>query len=439
MALDAEGEEDPETEVEARNVARANERWRAAAAALQLQECPTLEVPLLRMIPNKSQQSVAQALAAMIAHLRYEGFMLRRLHSDRGREFNNGLVQRLCRQRDLYQTFTQGDDPRQNGRVEGYHARLKGKTRTLLKASSADPRDWPYAMRTAQAAMWAKAMQRFGRSAWYPLPFGTRVKVRTRSWERYGDVWSDRVQDATVLAPSVETCKGHVVRTEAGTLMHTTAVFRGAVQPSPQPVVPASEPLHASTRLGPVPVSVEAGPEVPVQFPHSSPPPRRVRGKQSVARLTDTAPELHALSQAATALLACRPVPFRTAAALLVSSPDLWGCCTSAASPLERRRVVQVPAVWMVQAWGPYWGHHHHLADTVGCCPIERASCASPPGRQLDHAGSVFFSSSWPAYGPKEPEELLQLSASASLANHGAIHVGQQASASLFAAAHLVG
>ena len=254
MALEAEGEEDPETEGEARNVARANERWKDAAAALQLQECPTLEVPLLRVLPNKSQQSVAQALAPMITHLRYEGFMIRRLRSDRGREFNNVLVQRLCRQRDLCQTFTQGDDPMQNGRVEGYHARLKGKTRTLLKASSADPRDWPYAMRTAQAAMWAKAMQRFGRSSSYPLPFGTRVKVRTRSWERYGDVWSDRVQDATVLAPSVETCKGHVVRTAAGTLMHTTAVFGGAVQPSPQPVVPASEPLRASARLGPVPV-----------------------------------------------------------------------------------------------------------------------------------------------------------------------------------------
>ena len=69
--------------------------------------------------------------------------MIRRLHSDRGREFNNGVVQRMCRQRDLRQTFTQGDDPQQNGRVESYHARLKGRTRTLLKAVSADSQDWP--------------------------------------------------------------------------------------------------------------------------------------------------------------------------------------------------------------------------------------------------------------------------------------------------------
>ena len=227
----------PETEAEARAAARANDRWQAAASALQLQECPVLEIPMVRMLPDKSQQSVAQGLAAMLGHLRYEGFMVRRLHSDRGREFNNGVVQRLCRQRDLHQTFTQGDDPQQNGRVESYHARLKAKTRTILKAASADSLDWPYAMRTAHAAMWAHALGRLGRPTWQPLPFGTQVRVRTRSWEQYGDLWSDRVQDAVVLAPSIETCKGHVVRTSGGTLLHTTALFKGAVQPSPQLVV----------------------------------------------------------------------------------------------------------------------------------------------------------------------------------------------------------
>ena len=301
------------------------------------------------MLPNKSQQSVAQGLAAMITHLRYEGFMIRRLHSDRGREFKNGLVQRLCRQRDVYQTFTQGDDPQQNGRVEGYHARLKGKTRTLLQAASASPRDWPYAMRTAQAAMWAKAMQKFGRPTWHPLPFGTNVKVRTRSWERFGNVWSGRVQNAVVLAPSVETCRGHVVRTDGGALMHTTAVFRGAVQPSPQPVVPFFVQCCR-------PALAAAGPEVPVHFLASSPPLRRIRGKQSVARLSasngQAGPELHALSQAAAALLACQPVPFRTAAALLVSSPDLW----SLARPLPSRLSAGPSSGYLLFGWFKHGG-----------------------------------------------------------------------------------
>ena len=319
----------PETEAEAAAVERANRRWQEAALALQLWECPVLEIPLLRMLPDKSQQTVSQGLAAMLAHLRYEGFMVRRLHSDRGREFNNGVVQRLCRQRELHQTFTQGDDPQQNGRVESYHARLKGKTRTLLRAASAAASDWPYAMRAAQAAMWAHAVAKLGKTGWQPLPFGTHVKVRTRSWERFGDVWSDRVQDAMVLAPSIETRKGHVVRALQGTLLHTTALFRGAVQPTLRPAVPPEVVLPAQTREAPTALSGAVGPEVAVSFPSSSVPSLRVTGKQSPTGLkaVQVAPtsraDVQAVSAAAAALLTLRPVPFRTSAALLVSAPVL--------------------------------------------------------------------------------------------------------------------
>ena len=332
MALQPDEDVEPETAPETAAVDRANQRWRDAALALQLQDCPVLELPLLRMLPNKSQQSVAQGLTAMLAQLKYEGFMVRRLRSDRGREFNNGVVQRLCRQRDVFQTFTQGDDPQQNGRVENYHARLNGKTRTLLRSVSGDVTDWPYAMRTAQAAMWAQAVGKLGRPGWQPLPFGTQVRVRTRSWERSGDVWSDRVQDALVLAPSVETCKGHVVRTAGGTLLHTTALFRGAVQCPPRPVVPPELVLPAQARAAPVPVSAPVEPEISVYFPHAdavSAPHRRVTGKQPPASLkavhTPVAcrAEADALSAAAAALLSLRPVPFRTSAALLVSAPVL--------------------------------------------------------------------------------------------------------------------
>ena len=253
LAAQLEEAEAPEMEAEARAIDRANLRWVEAASALQLQACPVLEIPFIRTLPNKSQQTVVQALAAMLSQIHYEGFMVRRLHSDRGREFNNSGAHRLCGQRNLYQTFTQGDDPKQNGRVEGFHARLKNKTRTLLKGMDVQVSDWPYAMRTAHAALLAQALRRFGRDVPSPLPFGTQVKVRTRSWER--DVWSDRVQDAMALAPSVETCKGHVVRTASGTLLHTTAVFKGAVHRAPSPLGVSSEPLPAQVREAPVPRS----------------------------------------------------------------------------------------------------------------------------------------------------------------------------------------
>ena len=358
MAIKHDESDLPETEAEARAAARANDRWRVAASALQLRECPVLEIPMVRMLPDKSQQSVAQGLTAMFGQLRYEGFMVRRLHSDRGREFNNGVVQRLCRQRDLYQTFTQGDDPQQNGRVEGYHARLKAKTRTLLKATSADPVDWPYAMRTAHAAMWAHALGRLGRPAWQPLPFGTQVRVRTRSWERYGELWSDRVQDAMVLAPSVETCKGHVVRTSGGTLLHTTALFKGAVQPSPHPVVVTPDVLPAQSREVPLPLSAPAGPEVAVSFPLNPGPARRVTGKQPPAdvktvRLRESnRADACALSAAAAALLSCRPVPFRTASALVVSAPAL----RELAQTLPARLAAEASSAYLLFGWFKHGG-----------------------------------------------------------------------------------
>ena len=327
LALETEEPECPESSAEAQAVDRANRRWVAAASTLQLQACPVLEVPFIRMLPNKSQPTVVQALAAMLSQIQYEGFMVRRVHSDRGREFNNSGVHRTCTQRNMFQTFTQGDDPKQNGRVESFHARLKSKTRTLLKGADVQLTDWPYAMRTAHASLLAQALRRFGREVLDPLPFGTQVRVRTRSWER--DLWSARVQDATVLAPSIETCKGHVVRTAAGTLMHTTAIFKGVVRSPPPPVGVSSVPLPAQTRQAPAPLSAPAGPEVHVRFPSEPVPTHRVVGKQSLSQLkavklrfsgpTDT----QALSTAAAALLSCRPVPFRTAAALIVSAPVL--------------------------------------------------------------------------------------------------------------------
>ena len=327
MAIQTEDSEPQESEAEARAVTRANDRWIEAAAALQLQACPTIEMPFVRMLPDKSQHTVVQALAAMLSQIQYEGFMVRRLHSDRGREFNNSGVHRLCGQRTIFQTFTQGDDPQQNGRIESFHARLKNKTRTLLKRTDVHLSDWPYAMRTAHAALLTQALRRFGRDVPNPLPFGTQVRVRTRSWER--DLWSDRVQDAVVLAPSIETCKGHVVRTASGTLLHTTAVFRGAVQLPPQPSVPLSTVLTACSRDSPIPLSAPPAPEVAVSFPSECAPTHRVRGKQTpdgvkAMRVPVSAREdARALSAAAAALLSMRAVPFRTAAALLVSAPVL--------------------------------------------------------------------------------------------------------------------
>ena len=69
MALQPEEPEPMESNAEEQAATRANRRWVEAASALQLQECPTLELPFLRMLPNKSQLTVAQALATMLSQI----------------------------------------------------------------------------------------------------------------------------------------------------------------------------------------------------------------------------------------------------------------------------------------------------------------------------------------------------------------------------------
>ena len=211
-------------------------------------------------------------------------------------------------------------------------------------------------MRTAHASMLSQALAKLGRQPLLPLPFGTRVRVRTRSWER--DLWSDRAQDATILAPSIETCKGHVVRTEDGVLLHTTAVFRGVVQDAPAPVGRVDPPLRASSRSAPVPCSASDGPEVQVSFPATEAPTHRAVGKQApspsrAARLRGAElSEVQALSAAAAALLSSRQVPFRTAAALLVSAPVL----RELAQPLPSRLGAGELSKYLLFGWHKHGG-----------------------------------------------------------------------------------
>ena len=162
------------------------------------------------MLPQKSQPTVADDV--------------RRVPSDRGRELNNAYVHGVCRRCDLHQTFTQGDDPRQNGRVKTFHARLEARKRALLNATSASFQDWP-STPCAQAGLVCGLVS-------YEL------------WDR--DLLCDRAQDAEILVPSSETRKGHVARTVGGNVLHTTALFRGALHVAPQPVVPAFASCLAS-------------------------------------------------------------------------------------------------------------------------------------------------------------------------------------------------
>ena len=68
----------------------------------------------------------------MEAQLRAMGFEVKRVHSDKGMEFQAGPVQRWATQRGIAWSTTGADDFRRNGRVEATIGRLKSLTTTLL-------------------------------------------------------------------------------------------------------------------------------------------------------------------------------------------------------------------------------------------------------------------------------------------------------------------
>ena len=116
--------------------------------------------------------------------------------------------------------------------------------------------------------------------------------------------------------------------------------------------------LPAQSREVPLPVSAPAGPEVAVSFPITPGPARRVTGKQPPAdvktvrlRESDRA-DACALSAAAAALLSCRPVPFRTASALVVSAPAL----RELAQTLPARLAAEASSAYLLFGWFKHGG-----------------------------------------------------------------------------------
>ena len=124
---------------------------------------------------------------------------------------------------------------------------------------------------------------------------------------------------------------------------------------------PLNEPLPTTSRFGPQPQSAPDGPTVGLQFADASGracPAHRLVGKQPLPGSADSVSSLRAhqglvaVSQAAKALLAFPPVPFRTAAALIVSSPDLW----EAARCLPARLGVGEVSRYLLFGWYKHGG-----------------------------------------------------------------------------------
>ena len=118
-------------------------------------------------------------LIDMHLSLRAEGMRVQQLHSDRGGEFRGKRLRKWCRERDIVQTWTAGDEPQSNGRAEKAVQDTKKRVRTLLLAGGVGEEWWPIALRNVNE-QWRR--KRLGLKEQTPA-FMDRVLVRRRYWK----------------------------------------------------------------------------------------------------------------------------------------------------------------------------------------------------------------------------------------------------------------
>ena len=190
------------------------------------------ELPFVVPLPNKREETVLDGIAFMITQIQALGYCVTRLHSDRGREFCNKRLRSFLRHRGIFKTTSEGDHYQQNGRVEGMINRIKRQARVLMTAASVEHQYWPFALQHVAARMRSRLSPTLGGPPSHVLPFGTKVYVRNRRWNRKGQRWAARGLVGTVLAPSVEVTKGHVVLLSDGRLMITTTLLTEVMDPA---------------------------------------------------------------------------------------------------------------------------------------------------------------------------------------------------------------
>ena len=212
----------------------------------QLEVSKMYELPFVVPLPNKNESTVVDGIALILTQLQAMGYTCVRVHSDKGREFANQRLRSFLRLRGIYKTTSEGDAWKENGRVEGLINRVKRQARVLIAATGVEYRYWPFALQHVAARMRANLSPILGGPEVCVLPFGTKVYVRNRRWNRKGQRWAARGLVGTVLAPSVEVTKGHVVLLSDGRLMITTTLLTDVVDPGvdPSPLEGDMQPLR---------------------------------------------------------------------------------------------------------------------------------------------------------------------------------------------------
>ena len=199
------------------------EDWLAEAQSQVLPKVEMVDFVYVEAVERKTHGEVLTAVGRMHARARAEGFDVRRLYSDRGREFNNKPLRDWCARHSVHKTLAVAEEHQGNGRAEGAIMRVKNKARIILEEADSEKTNWPLAAKLAVHELKNATRRKLNIPVQESLPYGTKVQVISRSWKR--ETWEARTATAFVRCPSADMSRGWVVETEDGKLLTTGKLF----------------------------------------------------------------------------------------------------------------------------------------------------------------------------------------------------------------------
>ena len=164
------------------------------------------------------------ALGVIYTKLKALQIPVYRINSDRAREFVGARFRKWCSMRGIEQTTAAGDEPSGNARVEQEVGAIKRATRVLLRSAGLGEEQWPLVLRHAAELRFRSQLERFGLRMPNLIPFGTKVLVKRKTWQKRGEAWRYPTQQALVLGPASDmspTANAHWVQLELKTEPHS--------------------------------------------------------------------------------------------------------------------------------------------------------------------------------------------------------------------------
>ena len=215
-------------EFEIKVIEEANQKWKQFLTQAKQDEVKTTSVTWGVPMQSRATKHVLEAVAKIYSRFRSLQIPILRLHCDRAREFTSAQFRAWVSGRDMHLTFSAGDEPTANSKIEREIGVMKGRVRVLLKSSKAPLSFWPLAARHLLEERFRQQLWSLGVKSPEVLPFGSVVMAKRKTWENRSQPWKWPFQKVRCWGPASDmslTSRGHFLQTEDGKFLRSTVII----------------------------------------------------------------------------------------------------------------------------------------------------------------------------------------------------------------------